>query len=68
MPSLHACLLKLLKLNPSLENLDSLAQKLLKRLKSLDSDFKTQHLAVVDSLEEGSDFDCEEDILNQHND
>ena len=68
MPSLHACLLKLLKMNPSLENLDSLAQKLLKRLESLDSDFKTQHLAVVDSLQEGSDFDREQDILNQHDD
>ena len=38
------------------------------RLESLDSDFKTQHLAVVDSLEEGSDFDCEQDIFNQHDD
>ena len=48
--------------------LNSIAQKLLKRLESLDSDFKTQHLAVVDSLEEGSDFDREQDILNQHDD
>lgn len=46
--------------------LDSLAQKLLKRLESLDSEFKTQHLAVVDSLEEGSQR--EQDILDQHDD
>ena len=46
--------------------LDSLAQKLFKRLESLDSDFKSQHLAVVDSLEEGSDFDRKQDILDQH--
>ena len=47
---------------------NSLAQKLLKRLESLHSDFKTQHLAVVDSLEEGSDLDREQDILDQHDD
>ena len=48
--------------------LKSFAQKLLKRLESLDSDFKTQHLAFVDSLKEGSDLDCEKDILDQHDD
>ena len=48
--------------------LESLAQKLLERLESLDSDFKTQHLVVVDSHEEGSDLDCEQDILDQHDD
>ena len=43
-----------------------LAQQLAKRLESLDSDFKTRHVAIIDVLEGEGQLAEEQDVLDTH--
>ena len=46
----------------------NLSKKLKEKLESLDSDFRNHHFAIIDLLEEESDLEREQPILNQHDD
>ena len=48
--------------------ISDLAQKLLKKLESLDSDLKTHHSVITDLIEEEDNLKCEQDVLDQHDD
>ena len=43
-----------------------LAQKLLKKLESLDSDLKIHHSAIIDLVKKENNLDREQDVLDQH--
>ena len=45
-----------------------LSKKLKEKLESLDSDFRNHHFTIIDLLEEESDLECEQTILDQHDD
>ena len=46
----------------------SQAQQYLKRLETLDANFKTHHLAIVDVTEEEEQLTLEQEALDQHDD
>ena len=46
--------------------ISNLAQKLLKKLESLDSDLKTHHSAIIDLVEKEDDLEREQDVLDLH--
>ena len=48
--------------------ISDLAQKLLKKLESLDSDLKTYHSAIIDMVEKEDDLEHEQGVLDQHDD
>ena len=51
--------------NPGIADL---SQKLKEKLESLDADFRNYHFVIIDLLEEESDLEHEQTILDQHDD
>ena len=45
-----------------------LSHKVKEKLESLDSDFMNHYFAIIDLLEEGSDLEREQTILDKHDD
>ena len=46
----------------------SRAQQYLKRLETLDANFKTHHLAIMDAVDEEGQLEAEQEVLDQHDD
>ncbi len=58
--------LKDLEARPSEPNIEAMAQQMLKNIEILNSDFKTQHLALIDLLDNEGSLEGEQEALDEH--
>ncbi len=58
--------LKDLEARPGEPNVETMAQQMLKNIEVLNSDFKTQHLALIDLLDNEGSLEGEQEALDKH--